>query len=91
MTGRLAAGGPTRAQRRLAFLGAALLIVLHLDFLLGDFLLGDFLLGGALWPGPEDVLLLGWIPPELAYRLAWMGLAWIYLEWFTRRGWGSER
>lgn len=37
--------------------------------------------------GRAGVLHLGWIPDELAWRLAWMLLAWLYLEWFCRTIW----
>ena len=35
--------------------------------------------GGRAW--------LGWIPGELAWRLAWMLLAWLYLVFFCARVW----
>ena len=51
--------------------GALLLLVLHLDF----------------WRPQRPILYLGWIPEELAYRLAWTVLAWGYLIFFTHRIW----
>ncbi len=50
------------------------LVVLHLDF----------------WRPQRDVVHLGWIPEELAWRLAWMALATVYLWWFCARVWREE-
>lgn len=41
-------------------------------------------------PGREGVLHLGWIPDELAWRLAWMALAGIYLAWFCGSVWRDD-
>ena len=60
-----------RWERGLAWLGASILLVLHLDF----------------WRPQEARLVLGWIPEDLAYRLLWMLLATLYLFWFTARIW----
>ena len=51
--------------------GAALLLVSHLDF----------------WRSQRPILYFGWIPEELAYRLLWTAVAWAYLVFFTRRIW----
>ena len=64
-------------RRRLVFLAwilAAILLLLHLDF----------------WRPQRPVVYFGWLPEEMAYRLGWMLLAWGYLEWFTRKVWSSE-
>ena len=36
-------------------------------------------------------LLFGWLPVELAWRLAWMGAAWLFLLHLTSRVWREER
>lgn len=59
---------------RLAWILAVILQLLHLDF----------------WRPQSPEIYFGWLPQELAYRLGWMILAWLYLEWFTRRVWSSE-
>ena len=59
---------------RLAWILAAALLLLHLDF----------------WRPQRPEIYFGWMPEELAYRLGWMILAWLYLEWFTRKVWSSE-
>lgn len=64
-----------RRTVQLAWSLALILVLLHLDF----------------WRPQRAVLYFGWLPEEMAYRLAWMGLAWLYLEWFTRRVWSGER
>lgn len=58
----------------LAWGGALLLLVLHLDF----------------WREDRARIFFGWLPEELAYRLAWMLLGWIYLLWFCARVWREE-
>lgn len=35
-------------------------------------------------------LVAGWLPAELAWRLAWMGLALVYLLWFCGVVWRDE-
>ena len=55
----------------LAWLGAGVLLVLHLDF----------------WRPQRVRLVLGWMPEELAWRLAWMVLAWLYLLFVCARVW----
>jgi hypothetical protein len=58
----------------LAWILAAILMLLHLDF----------------WRPQRPVVYFGWLPEEMAYRLGWMLLAWAYLEWFTRKVWSGE-
>jgi len=55
-------------------LGFVALIVLHLDF----------------WRPQRAELYFGWVPEELAYRLVWFALAWVYLVLFTRFVWGGD-
>lgn len=62
-----------RLDRALAWAGLLVLLVLHVDF----------------WRPQRPVLWLGWLPEELAYRLGWMLLAWLYLLFFTRWIWRS--
>lgn len=70
------ASGPSRVERRLAWAGALLLLVLHNDS----------------WRPQRPVLWFGWVPEELLWRLGWMLLAWLYLLWFCSRIWrGEER
>ena len=59
------------ARRIVAWGGLGLLLLLHLD------------LWRPLPPGPY----FGWMPEELVFRLLWMGLAWLYLVFFTRVVW----
>ena len=63
-----------RFDSHLAWILAAVLLVLHLDF----------------WRPQSADLYWGWLPQEMAYRLGWMALAWLYLEWFTRRVWTGD-
>ncbi len=64
----------TSRDRFLAWAGLLFLLVLHVDF----------------WRPQRPVLYFGWLPEELAYRIAWMVLAWIYLMFFTSRVWKTE-
>ena len=57
-----------------AWLGLAALLVLHLDF----------------WRGERSGLWLDAVPEELVYRIAWMGLAFLYLLFFTHFIWRDE-
>ena len=61
-------------HRFLAWGGFLLLIGLHLDF----------------WREQRPVLYFGWIPEDMAYRLLWMGLAWLYLVYFTTYVWRED-
>ena len=57
-----------------AVAGLLALLCLHLD----------------LWrPLPQGPW-FGWMPEELLFRLLWMGLAWLYLLWFTAFVWREE-
>ena len=58
----------------MAWVGALVLLALHLHFWID--------------PGPE--LLLNWLPIDLAYRIGWLMLAWIYLMFFCRYVWEKE-
>lgn len=64
----------TPEKRRLALLGAAMvaLLVLHNDW----------------WNRSHGGAVLGWIPFDLAYHLAWVGLAAIVLSWILKATWG---
>lgn len=64
----------SRAERIFAATSAVVLFVLHLDF----------------WREPAPTLLLGFVPEELAYRLAWMVLAALWVAWFCGRFFGRE-
>ena len=66
--------GPKRSDVILAWSGFALLLILHLDF----------------WRPQVARLHFGWLPEELAWRLGWMLLAWLYLVWFCARVWRDE-
>lgn len=61
-------------NRLLPWVGFLLLLILHLDF----------------WRPQRLVLYFGWLPEEMAYRLLWMLLAWLYLLYFTARVWREE-
>lgn len=60
--------------RALLLLLLAILLALHFDF----------------WRESRPRLLFGWLPEELAWRLAWMGLATIFLLVLTRRKAGEQ-
>jgi hypothetical protein len=62
------------AKKRLAWIGAALLLALHLDF----------------WRERSTDLLFDWLPTELAYRIGWMLLAFGYLSWFCSAIWQED-
>jgi len=64
----------SRSEVVLAIVLALALLALHLDF----------------WRAGRPVIHFGWIPEELLWRLAWMGLAWLYLLWFCARVWREE-
>ncbi len=67
-------GSPMRRDRLLAWAGGLTLLALHLDF----------------WRPQRVRLVLGWMPEDLAWRLAWMGLAALYLLFFCARVWRDE-
>ena len=64
-----------RGKRWFAWLGFGLLVGLHHDF----------------FRPQEARLVFGWMPEDLVYRLVWMGLATLYLFWFTRYVWRSGK
>ena len=64
----------TTNRQRLAWLGAAVLLVLHHDF----------------WRERGVELWFGWLPEELAWRLAWMLLTLGYLVWFCAVVWVED-
>ena len=64
----------SKTRTRLAWLGGAILLALHLDF----------------WRERGTELYLGWLPEELAWRVAWMLLAMCYLVWFCKSVWAED-
>jgi len=62
------------AARFLAWAGLIVLLVLHLDS----------------WRPKRDLIWFGWMPEELAWRLVWMGLAFLYLIFFCNRIWKED-
>ena len=65
----------TPLERVAAVAGLAFLCLLHFDF----------------WREPDPAARVGWLPLELAWRLAWMVASGAYLWWFTARFWRAER
>lgn len=63
-----------RAAQRLSLLCLAGLVATHLD----------------AWRLQRDVVWFGWLPEELAWRLAWMLAAWAFVAWFTHAVWARE-
>lgn len=63
-----------RAAQRLALLFLAGLLLGHLDS----------------WRPQRAVVWFGWLPEELAWRIAWMLAAWAFVVWFTRAVWARE-
>lgn len=61
-------------RQLIAWGGLLALVVLHLDF----------------WRGPRPGTVFGWLPEDMAYRLAWMAAAAIYLLYFTYRVWDGD-
>ena len=59
---------------RIAAAGFLVLVLLHFDF----------------WRPQSPRLLLGWLPEELAYRIAFIVLAWIYILWICQWIWREE-
>ena len=62
------------AALRFAVTGFVVLAVLHLDF----------------WRPQSPRLLFGWLPEELAYRIVYIVVAWIYMLWICDRVWREE-
>ena len=54
--------------------GALLLLALHLHF----------------WVDAGPLLLMGWLPVDLAYRIAWLMLAWVYMIFFCKMVWRED-
>ena len=59
---------------RIAAAGFLVLVVLHFDF----------------WRPQTPRLLFDWLPEELAYRIAYILVAWIYILWICERVWREE-
>lgn len=72
---------PVSARGRIAWVLAILLVALHLGF---------WDAWDAWRPDRPGQVRLGWIPDELAWRLAWMALAFAYLLWFCGAVWRIE-
>jgi hypothetical protein len=65
----------TRRRRHvIAWAGALFLLALHLD----------------AWRPQRVELWFGWLPEEMAWRLAWMAIAWVYLLWFCSAVWAAD-
>ncbi len=65
---------PGTRDRVLAWAGLILLLVLHLN----------------VWHPRGGEFYFGWMPEELAFRVLWMALAWVYLVFFTLRVWRED-
>jgi hypothetical protein len=63
-----------RNRQRLSVVLFGLLLATHLD----------------AWRPQREVLWLGWLPEELAWRLLWMLGAAAFVVWFTRAVWAQE-
>lgn len=63
-----------RVSRAIAWVGLALLLVLHHDF----------------WRPQRAVLWFGWLPEELAWRLGFVALSVLYLAFFCRFVWRED-
>ena len=63
-----------RAALWIASSSLVALVLLHLDF----------------WRPQRARLVLGWVPEELAYRLVFIVLAWLYLLFVTARLWRED-
>ncbi len=64
----------SRRTKVMAWGGFVLLLGLHLDF----------------WRPKRAEIWFGWMPEELAWRVAWMVLAFGYLWWFCQRVWKED-
>lgn len=67
-------GAQTLKPKWIAWIGLAALLILHLDF----------------WRPQRPILYFGWLPEDMAYRLVWMFLAWLFLMFFTRYVWKED-
>ena len=65
---------PRKRSQWIAWLGGMILLVLHFDF----------------WRVQRAELYFGWLPEELAYRVTWLLLAWVYLLYFCAVVWRDE-
>lgn len=65
----------TPFERTLMVTPLVVLLLLHFD----------------VWREPDPAARVGWLPLELAWRLAWMVAASAYLWWFTARFWRAKR
>jgi hypothetical protein len=73
--GGLAGGTMTRRTALwIATLGSLVLVLLHLDF----------------WRPQRARLYFGWLPEELAWRVAWLLLAWALMLFVCARVWREE-
>ena len=61
-------------DRWIAWVGFVVLMGLHLDF----------------WRPQRAILYLGWIPEEIAYRLGWILLVWLYLLFLCSRSLSAD-
>ena len=61
-------------MNRIAAAGFLVLVLLHFDF----------------WRPQSARLLFGWLPEELAYRIVYIVLAWIYVVWICGWVWREE-
>ena len=59
---------------RLAWIGGAVLVLLHLDF----------------WRSPRPEPWFGWLPDELAYRVVFIGMAWAFMLFVCSRIWTED-
>ena len=57
--------------RRISTIGFVALVLLHLDF----------------WRPQRSRLLFGWLPEELAYRVGFILLAWLFMLFVCSRVW----
>ena len=64
----------SKASRWIAAAAAIVLVLLHLDF----------------WRVQRPVLYFDWLPEEVAYRLLWMLLAWVYMLFFCTFVWRED-
>lgn len=64
----------SRAHSRIALVLALLLVAMHLDF----------------WRPQRPLLVFGWLPEELLWRLGWMGAALLFLCYFCAFVWREE-
>ncbi len=61
----------SRVHQWISVIGLVVLLALHLDF----------------WRPERRDIYFGWLPEELAYRLVWIALAFLYLLHFCSKVW----